>query len=244
MNHPRCVTDFAWEMIHAQKAGYSDIQIVWTGTDVAIYPNACVPIASMIDFFISECGFTFEYIGFDEYKGFLNSCHFRHPMVLSEEEIYALPNPFNALIRYENFHQVYAFTQKCISYITEQETCEKGALDGLQWCINEVMDNVNVHSERGYCFVMAQFHKQHKSVVFCIADSGIGILNSLRKSKHSPSTNIDAISLAIQEGIGDGKGQGNGLFGLYQIIKSNGGRLTITSHGASIMLSQNGSIKL
>lgn len=28
MNHPRCVTDFAWEMIHAQKAGYSDIQIV------------------------------------------------------------------------------------------------------------------------------------------------------------------------------------------------------------------------
>lgn len=243
MNHPRCVTDFAWEMIHAQKAGYSDIQIVWTGTDVAIYPNACVPIASMIDFFISECGFTFEYIGFDEYKGFLNSCHFRHPMVLSEEEIYALPNPFNALIRYENFHQVYAFTQKCIDYITKQETCEKGALDGLQWCINEVMDNVNVHSERGYGFVMAQFHKQHKSVVFCIADSGIGILNSLRKSKHSPSTNIDAISLAIQEGIGDGKGQGNGLFGLYQIIKSNGGRLTIMSHGASIMLSQNGSIK-
>ena len=116
MNHPRCVTDFAWEMIHAQKAGYSDIQIVWTGTDVAIYPNACVLIASMIDFFISECGFTFEYIGFDEYKGFLNSCHFRHPMVLSEEEIYALPNPFNALIRYENFHQVYAFTQKCIDY--------------------------------------------------------------------------------------------------------------------------------
>lgn len=242
MNHPRCVTDFAWEMIHAQKAGYSDIQIVWTGTDVAIYPNACVPIASMIDFFTNECGFTFEYTGFDEYKGFLNSCHFRHPMVLSEEEIHALPNPFNALIRYENFHQVYAFTQKCIDYITKQETCEKGALDGLQWCINEVMDNVNVHSERGYGFVMAQFHRLQKRIVFCIADSGIGIFNSLRASNHRPSTNIDAISLAIQEGIGDGKGQGNGLFGLFQIIKSNGGCLTITSHGASMMLLQDGTI--
>ena len=48
MNHPRCVTDFAWEMIHAQKAGYSDIQIVWTGTDADIYANACVSNASMI----------------------------------------------------------------------------------------------------------------------------------------------------------------------------------------------------
>ena len=243
MNHSRCATEFAWELIHAKEAGYTDIQITWTGADVAIYPNACVPIASMIDFYINEYGFSFEYAGFEEGKGFLNSCHFRQPVALCEEDINALASPFNILLRYENYHQVSAFTKRCIDYVTEQETCEKGTLDGLQWCVNEVMDNVNVHSERGYGFVMAQFHRQHKGIVFCIADSGIGIFNSLSRSSHHPSTNIDAISLAIQEGIGDGKGQGNGLFGLFQIVKSNGGRLTITSHGASMMLSDNGTIK-
>lgn len=242
MHHSSCVTDFAWELIHAQRAGYADIQITWAGGDAAIYPNACVPIASLIDFYTNEFGFSFKYIGFDN-KGLLENCHFRQPITMNEKEINELSNPFNILLRYDSYEQIFAFTQKCITYVSEQVACEKGTIDGLQWCVNEVMDNVNTHSERGYGFVMAQFHKQHKGIVFCIADSGIGIFNSLSASKHRPSTNIDAISLAIQEGIGDGKGQGNGMFGLFQIIKANGGRLTITSHGASMMLLQDGTIK-
>lgn len=242
MNHSRCATEFVRELIRAKDAGYKNIKISWSGTDAAIYPNACVPIASVIDFYMVEYGFSFEYNGFDEYKSILNNCHFRNPIVLSGKEIDSLSNPFNIILRYDSIDQVYAFTQKCIGFISEQELCAIGTLDGLIWCINEVMDNVNTHSERGYGFVMAQFHRLQKRIVFCIADSGIGIFNSLRASNHRPSTNIDAISLAIQEGIGDGKGQGNGLFGLFQIIKSNGGRLTITSHGASMMLLQDGTI--
>lgn len=242
MHHPVCVTDFTWELIRTQQAGYTDVQIIWAGGDAAIYPNACVPIATQIDYYTNVLGFSFEYIGFDT-KSFLDGCHFKQPITMNEKQIDELNNPFNILLKYDSYEQIFAFTQKCIAYISEQVTCEKGTIDGLQWCINEVMDNVNTHSERGYGFVMAQFHKQHKGIVICIADSGIGIYNSLSASKHRPSTNIDAISLAIQEGVGDGKGQGNGMFGLFQIVKSNGGRLTITSHGASMMLLQDGNVK-
>lgn len=243
MNHPRCATEFARALLDAQKDGHKNIHIRWNGIDSAIYPNACVPIASMINFYIDKFGFTFNYDGIDKDANLLNKCCFKEPIVLCETEIQALRDPFNIIMRYNSYDQVYAFTKKCIDSISEQVPCARGTLDGLNWCINEVMDNVNLHSEIGYGFVMAQFHRQHKRIVFCIADSGIGIYNSLKRTSHRPVTKIDAISLAIQEGISDGKGQGNGLYGLLQIIKSNGGRLTITSHGASIMLSQNGNIK-
>ena len=64
----------------------------------------------------------------------------------------------------------------------------------------------------------------------------MGIYNSLRNSTHSPSTEIDALTMAILEGVGDGNGQGNGLFGLYQIVAENKGQLTISSGNSAIML--------
>ncbi len=121
----------------------------------------------------------------------------------------------------------------CISRTTQ---CEQGVLDGLIWCINEVMDNVLVHSKEDSGYIMAQYHRKKKVLAICVCDCGIGIFKSLSESKHKPATEIDALTLAIQEGIGDGKGQGNGLYGLYQIVNENGGKLSITSGKSSIML--------
>lgn len=67
-------------------------------------------------------------------------------------------------------------------------------------------------------------------------DYGIGIFQTLRGTSHDPKTPLDALSLSIQEGVGDGKGQGNGLFGLYGIVENNKGQLTITSGNASIFI--------
>lgn len=81
-----------------------------------------------------------------------------------------------------------------------------------------------------------------RSFAICVYDCGIGVFESLSESKHKPATEIDAITMAIQEGVGDGKGQGNGLYGLYQIVDENGGKLTITSGKSSIML-KNGTLE-
>ena len=66
----------------------------------------------------------------------------------------------------------------------------------------------------------------------------------MRDSEYHPRTAIDAISIAIQEGKTRDKniGQGNGLWGLNNIITSNQGKLEITSHGSSLMLKTDGSV--
>lgn len=112
--------------------------------------------------------------------------------------------------------------------------CAKGVIDGLIWCLNEVMDNVLVHSDCDEGYILVQYHPTTKHIAICIFDYGIGIYRTLQETKHEPKTEIDAISLSLQEGVGDGKGQGNGLYGLYGIVENNAGTLTVTSGRASL----------
>lgn len=233
LNHPDCISDFIRTIHDGIKRGYNSFDVYWKGLGVAVYPNACLPVSAIIEFYKSKgVEFTFN-INPSEY---LSNCHFTAPLYLSSEEIANASNPFDKVIKYDNSAQVASFTQKCVDTISRQALCEEGIFESLIWCINEVMDNVLVHSKSNNGFVMAQFHTTSKHIAICVADTGIGIFNSFKNSVHHPRNAIDALSLAIQEGIGDGLGQGNGLFGLNQIIQVNGGRLTLTSASASLMI--------
>lgn len=239
MDHPSCVSAFHRAMREGLRREYTNFTIIWKGEKV--FPDACVPIAGLIAYYKENCGISFNHI---IPKGnYLTHCGFESPFVRTENEIASEVSPFDKIFRYSNSAQVAAITQAYIDYISQQTECSDGVLSGLIWCINEVIDNVLLHSEAGYGLVMAQFHPISNRIAICVYDSGIGIYNSLKKSKHKPKSLSDAISLAVQEGVGDGKGQGNGLFGLYQIIKENQGRLTITSGSSSIMWTSNCEMK-
>ena len=233
MNHPRVVSDFLRAIYDGTKRGYNMFNIVVPNHTIAVYPNACLPIAAIMEYYKSE-GIEFVF-SIDE-DCYLKNCGFMEPVILSSEDISKLNNPFDKIVKYADSAQVASFTQKCVDYISHHAICENGILESLTWCINEVMDNVLLHSKSSYGYVLAQFHEASKHIAICVADTGVGIYNSLKTSKHRPTTAIDSLSLAIQEGIGDGQGQGNGLFGLYQIIAANGGSLSITSGPASLML--------
>jgi len=122
--------------------------------------------------------------------------------------------------------------------LNSSDKFEKGVLEGLEWCLNEVMDNVIQHSDSSCGFVMGQIHKSTKHVAFTIFDAGRGIYNSLKNSIHNPRNPIDALTLSLQEGVTRDKkvGQGNGMYGLRRIIQHNEGRLTLTSNSASYFL--------
>ena len=233
MNHPVVVSDFLRAVYDGTKRGYKEFDVIVTDPSITVYPNACLPIAAIIEYYKSQ-GIEFTY-SMDE-NCYLKNCGFVAPLVLSAEEISNLNRPFDIIVKYTDSAQVASFTQKCVDYISHHVVCENGILESLIWCINEVMANVLVHSKSTYGYVLAQFHEMSKHIAICVSDTGVGIYNSLKTSKHRPARAIDALSLAVQEGIGDGQGQGNGLFGLYQIITTNGGRLSLTSGPASLML--------
>lgn len=98
------------------------------------------------------------------------------------------------------------------------------------------MDNVLQHSCVGCGYIMGQIHPSTKILIFYIFDYGTGIYNSLNSSsEHHPQTPIDAITMALQEKVtrDTNVGQGNGLWGLSQLITRSNGILRVSSGGAT-----------
>ena len=114
----------------------------------------------------------------------------------------------------------------------------------MEWCLNETMDNVLQHSCAEYGYIMGQLHKSNQRFSVCIFDTGIGIYNSLKHSRYSPPTPLDAITLALQEKItrDENIGQGNGLWGLSQLISDAHGIIKVCSCGARYERDQEGII--
>ncbi len=239
MNHPSCVTSFIRCVNKAIKRKIHNINIHCDCEKESIFPDACLPISALIKNYTKFYNVSFNLkIPKDSY---LKKCFFGEHLFLLPEELNKIKNPFDKILTFSSKEgyegQIAQITQTFIDYMSKDTVCEEGVIKSLIWCINEVMDNVLVHSGENTGYIMAQYHRKKNRLAFCVCDYGIGIHKTLLESKHKPATEIDALTMAIQEGIGDGKGQGNGLYGLYQIVKENGGKLTISSGESAIMLS-------
>lgn len=103
----------------------------------------------------------------------------------------------------------------------------------LEWAINELTDNVLVHSHSavGGFVQVSTFQRHKKRVAFIVADAGIGIPNSLRLGHPGITSDVDALDKAIREGVTRDKslGQGNGLFGTFQICSRSKGFFQVES---------------
>lgn len=242
MNHPSCVTSFIRCVNTAIKKKKNQINIHCNCEKDSIFPDACVPIAALMQNYQRFCNVKFNLkLPKDSY---LAKCYFCEPLFLQPEQLKKCKNPFDKVLVFSSGEgyedQIAELTQRFIDFISRETDCEVGVIDSLIWCINEVMDNVLVHSTENTGYIMAQYHRRKKRLFFCVCDCGVGIYKSLSESKHKPASEIDSLTMAVQEGVGDGKGQGNGLYGLYQIVNENGGKLTISSGKSAIMLSGKG----
>ena len=106
-------------------------------------------------------------------------------------------------LRYKNsdeqHHLVDGLLNRILSSITD---FERSHFKAIEWSINEITDNVLVHSEspRGG-LVQLTAMKNAKRVEFVVCDSGIGIPRSLRSSGLQISSDVDALSKAIEQGV-------------------------------------------
>jgi hypothetical protein len=107
----------------------------------------------------------------------------------------------------------------------------------IEWSINEITDNVLVHSEssRGGLVQLTSM-KNAKKVEFVVCDSGIGIPKSLKSSGLKIGSDVDALARAIEQGVTRDKsiGQGNGLYGSYQIAVKSGANFSLHSGNATL----------
>ena len=103
------------------------------------------------------------------------------------------------------------------------------------------MDNVIQHSSVSCGYVMGQITNDKNHLSICVFDNGIGILNSFKGSQYTPEKSSDAITLALRKGVTRDCeiGQGNGLWGLSEILKENNGSLTIKTGGGQYSVSGN-----
>ena len=103
----------------------------------------------------------------------------------------------------------------------------------FEWSINELTDNVLVHadSQIGGLVQVSTFEKTRKQVQFVVADVGVGIPTTLKEGHPDIRSDTTALDMAIQEGVTRDKklGQGNGLFGSYEICSRSNGYFSVYS---------------
>jgi anti-sigma regulatory factor (Ser/Thr protein kinase) len=121
-----------------------------------------------------------------------------------------------------------------------------GALPGLnrsdfaalEWAVNEITDNVLVHSQSpiGGLVQVSTFIRGSKRVQFVVADAGIGIPRSLRSGRQGITSDTEALDLAIREGVTRDAsiGQGNGMYGSYEICSKSRGDFLVDSGNARL----------
>lgn len=115
-------------------------------------------------------------------------------------------------------------------------------LKAIEWSVNEITDNVLMHSNCPDGRILQLTSKQKaKLIEFVVADSGDGIPKSLRSSRLEISSDVEALSRAIEQGVTRDQaiGQGNGLWGSYRIALKSGGKFDIHSGHATLFYTAN-----
>ena len=226
LDKSKVVSRFIDEIKKGSKAGFDNFQIDMTQLK-GFFPNVIVPLSGIIKFYKSQ-GIEFE---FESMHPALSKTNFSNPSHYTATEPYIL----NRVWEFTNAGEVGNIVDAYEIELRKEDRFSPGIISSLTWSLNEVMDNVFIHSEAGRGYVMGQLHQKTKKVAFTVFDFGIGIFNSLRNSVFHPHFPLDAITLAIKEEVTRDRkvGQGNGLFGLHSIVKNGNGSLEIVSDGAS-----------
>lgn len=217
------------------RQGYNAFNISVKKT--ATYSNVCAPVAGILDYYKRQgCIFTLYY----EESPYIYASHTQIDAPKVAEDFIntvELNYPFDKVWIYSSTEGVNALVNSYIKALRQQAVLEDGVIRSLDWCLNESMDNVLQHSSCDHGYVMAQFHALSKQFSVCVFDTGVGIYNTLKSSKHNPSTPLDAITMAMQERVTRDEriGQGNGLWGLSKLISEGNGIIRICSAGASYL---------
>lgn len=201
----------------------------------ACYPNICVPIAGIIEHFRANDGCSFIPAASWRNASVLNQSGTIHPYIHNP---LATPSTYFNKVWKFNRDDHHAVVQGIIESARRAGEMSQGVLQGFELALYEVTDNTLLHSQvhpdsaEAVGYVMAQYHKAHRCIVVAVFDLGQGIPASLGKSGFHCSSHAEALAAAVQQGVGDGCGAGNGLWMMERIVSHSRGSFELTSDGA------------
>ena len=195
-------------------AGFYSFKVRLEADESGLYPNRVLPIVATLSSYSTNRGCTF------------------FPSKTTRKGTYAdsvgLLKPFrdpNGIDSASFLDKVWRFDRNThfdvvsgiIDSLRKTTVLAPGLLHGIEYGLNEISDNVLVHStkmqsEHVEGYVMAQVHRQSNKVAIAVYDDGIGIPNSLRSGGVAFADTKEAIQLALSKGVTDGNGAGNGLW--------------------------------
>jgi hypothetical protein len=124
----------------------------------------------------------------------------------------------------------------------------EGAANLLSYALEEVLRNVDDHADSPTnALLHAQRYQKTDEVVVAIADTGRGILRSLRERYHELEGDADALSEALKPGVScrntrKGVNQGVGLTATASMIRGVGGTFQVVSGRALLTSRPEGTI--
>lgn len=134
------------------KQNFEDVYLD-LGNLSSTFPNVAVPISAVIDYFKVELNIDFYFKHLSE---FVESTNLSNPKSVSEKR--PKEQLFNSIWKFESATETEELVTAYVNEISRTIVCEEGLIDGLTWCLNEVMDNVLQHSNLDRGFAMAQIH--------------------------------------------------------------------------------------
>ncbi|MCB0346432.1 MAG: STAS-like domain-containing protein, partial [Bdellovibrionales bacterium] len=120
--------------------------------------------------------------------------------------------------------------------LSSVENLSREDFSAMEWALNEITDNVLTHAatQAGGLVQVTTFLRNHRRVQFIVCDAGTSIPATLRETNPAITSDTDALGRAVKEGVTrDPKvGQGNGLFGTFEVCRKGNGEFQIHSRHA------------
>ncbi len=203
-------------------------------------PSISTPLLSEILRFKEESGNKFRVIEpmARDIKRVLISQNFFHFIDPDNFEPSVKTFDYNLPIaRFYDYDQQYNAVDEAVERIIQcLPDLRRSQMSALEWALTEITENVLSHAESsgGGILQVVSFPNRHK-VGFYVADNGIGIPESMRRSGFVGETDTQLIYKALEEGVTSKKGahQGNGLYGTIQCCKVSKGEFSIHSNYAT-----------
>lgn len=187
---------------NALSRGISTFKVRIQNPEKGIYPNFCVPIAGIVRHFEEAHACTFLSSKSLDEKHYVGRTGILHPY---EDPSSSKKNHFLDKIWLFNESNQYQIVEGIRLSFQQSTILSKGLLNCIELCLNEVMDNVLVHSCTGfddsspYGLAMAQVHPSGNRIAIAVYDNGIGMMNSLKNGGVAVRSPEEAITSGLQK---------------------------------------------